>query len=355
MENEFFPYTTRDLMETVQADGFKVDSFFRDNFFKNKFVSSAKFVAFDEIPGNDRALAPFVNPRIGGVHVGLEGYKTNMYEPPAVGNYFTVSPEDVFMRAPGQTEYNTNGGHDYLRFQISKGFKRIEDMISRREEWMCAQALLNGHIEIVGEGVNDDIQFWSRLDAAEQPKTTLTTKWTDASVTPIQVIDDMNEVVDTVAMRSGRTPRRIICGKGVYNAIRNKFAESKLLDMKNVEMGSINPVKITDNVRRLGYLADPGIEIYCYSGLYQDASGKVVPVLPDDVALFIADDIDSVMAYGGFKRGWQADGAPAVLTGERISFEEEIKSLEKGRSIYLQSRPLPILQSTAGFHVLKAI
>lgn len=355
MENNFFPYTTRDLMETVQQEGFKVDSYLRDNFFKNTWVSAAKHVAFDEIPGNDRALAPFVNSRIGGVRIGLEGYKTNMYEPPVVGNYFTVSPEDTYMRAPGQTEYNTNGGHDYLRFQISNGFSRIEDMISRREEWMCAHALIHGHIPIVGEGVSDEIQYWSQLDASEQPKTTLTNKWSETSVTPNDIINDLNEIVDTVVARSGRTPQRLICGKTVYKTLREKFSESKMLDMKNVEMGHIQPMKLTSNVRRLGYLADPGIEIYSYGGLYNDASGKLASVVPDDVCLFMADKVDTVMAYGGFKRGWQNDGAPSILTGQRISFEEPIQSLEKGRSIYLQSRPLPIIQSTAGFHVLKAL
>ena len=61
------------------------------------------------------------------------------------------------------------------------------------------------------------------------------------------------------------------------------------------------------------------------------------------------------MGYGAIAQGWKGDGAPNLVTGSRISFEREHDSIEQGRAIYLESSPLPILQSTDGFHVLKAI
>ena len=38
-------------------------------------------------------------------------------------------------------------------------YQRLDDSISRREEWMCAQALTTGAIQIVGKGVNEEIDF----------------------------------------------------------------------------------------------------------------------------------------------------------------------------------------------------
>ena len=350
-----FPYTTRELMAVVQGKDFKTPAYLRNTFFNNVMLSKTKYVAFDKLPNGDRKMAPFVNRRVGGARIELQGYATEMYEPPVVGNHFTVTPEDAFMRAPGRTEYDLGGPGAFLDYQISTGLRRIENMISRREEWMCAQALVHGHIEIKGNGVSDDIQYWSQLDTAEQPTSTLATSWADSSVTALQVIKDMNSVVDTMVERSGLVPTHIICGRAVYAALLEKFAESKMLDMRNVEMGNVAPRALPNGIRRLGYLAEPGIEIFSYVDRYDDGQGKITPFIPDDVCLFVSPEVNTIMAYGAIANGWDAAGAPNLEVGTRFAFERPHDSLEQGRAIYLQSSPLPILQSTDGFHVLKAI
>lgn len=350
-----FPYKTRDLMAVVQGKEFKTPSYLRNTFFNNAAYSKAKFIAFDKLPNGDRKLAPFVNRRVGGTRIELKGYETQMYTPPVVGNHFTVTPEDAFMRAPGHTEYDTNAPSAYLDQQIARGLRDIENMITRTEEWMCAQALINGEIVIKGEGVDDVVTFWSHLDAAEQPKSELVTKWTDASVTPINIIKDLSAVVDSIVERSGLLPKQLICGRNVYAALLEKLYESKMLDMKNVEMGSIAPQSLGNHVRRLGYLAEPGIEIISYVDRYQDKDGNILPYIPDDVCLFVSPEVHTLMGYGAIANGWDKDGAPNLMVGDRFSFERPHDSLEQGRSIFLESAPLPILQSTDGFHVLKAV
>ena len=353
-EQMAFPYNTRILTGVVQGKEFKTPAYLRDTFFSNVMTSTAKYIAFDKLPDGDRALAPFVNRRVGGKRIELEGYKTEMYEPPVVGNHFTVTPEDAFMRAPGRTEYDLAGPAAFLDYQINSGLRRIENMISRREEWMCAQALISGHIEIKGDGVSEDIQYWSQLPESDQPKTTLSTLWTDAGVTAKEIINDLCTVVDSVVERSGLMPRRIICGKNVYKVLREKLSESKLLDSKYVYMGEVNPQQLPNNVRRLGYLAEPGIEIFTYVDRYSDGE-TVKPMIPDDVALFVSPEINTIMAYGAIANGWTNNGAPNLVSGTRFSFERPHDSLEQGRAIYLQASPLPIIQSIDGFHVLKAV
>lgn len=355
MANEnFFPYTTRVLTTVVQGKEFKSPAYLRDTFFSNVMVSKAKHIAFDLLPDGDRGLAPFVNRRVGGKRIELQGYATKMFEPPVVGNHFTVTPEDAFMRAPGRTEYDLAGPDSYLARQITDGLNRIENMISRREEWMCAQALIHGHIEIKGDGVSDDIHFWDQLPEDEQPKTTLEKLWTEDGVTDINVIDDLSEIVDTIVMRSGLTPRQIICGKDAYKALRNILAKSDLLDSKYVYMGEVAPQALPNGVRRLGYLAEPGLEILSYVDRYNDGD-EVKPMIPDDTILFVSPEVRTIMAYGAIANGWTANGAPNLVTGTRFSFERPHDSLEQGRSIYLQASPLPIVQAIDGFHVLKAV
>ena len=355
MTQAVFPYSTVDLMEVVQGNEFKTPGFFQ-KFFKNTVYSKAKFIAFDELPNGDRKMAPFVHRRIGGKRIELQGYSTKMFTPPVVGDYFTVTPEDAFTRAPGRTEYDTDAPLTYLDQQIARGLRRIENMISRREEWMRAMAILKGEIVIKGEGVDDVVQFWSQLDEAEQPKSTVANSWDGADVKPIDIIKDLSAAVDTIVERSGIVPTQLICGRKVYAALLEKFVESKMLDMRNVNMGNVAPKNDHLNgVRSLGYLAEPGVEIISYVDRYDDGDGKLVPYVDDDVCLLISPEIESFMGYGAIAQGWKDNREPNLVVGDRISFERPHDSLEQGRSIYLQSSPLPILQSTDGFHVLKAI
>lgn len=355
MADAVFPYSTVDLMGVVSGKEFKTPAYLRDTFFSTPVYSKAKFIAFDKLPDGDRTLAPFVNRRVGGKRIELQGYETHMFTPAVVGDYFTVTPEDGFNRAPGHTEYETDAPSAFLDYQINTGLRRIENMITRREEWMCAQALINGKITIKGEGVEDEVSFWAHLDEAEQPTTTLTTKWDDTSVTALDIVNDLATVADTIVERSGLLPKQIICGRKVYTALRNKFIEAKMLDMKNVEMGSIIPKNLQDHVRSLGYIAEPGLNIISYVDRYTDDTGAVMPYIPDDVCLFVSPQVQTLMGYGALANGWDKNGAPNLVTGSRFSFERPHDSLELGRSVFLQSCPLPILQSIDGFHVLKAV
>lgn len=348
-----FPYTTRILTAVVQGHEFKTPSYLRDTFFKNTLVFSTKHVAFDKLPNGNRSMAPFVSRRVGGKLIQLQGYKSEAYEPPVVGNHFVVTPEDAFTRAPGSTEYDAGSPKAYLNQQLNRGLRTIEDMISRREEWMCAQALIKGEIVIEGEGVKDTVKYWSRLDPAEQPVTTLATKWTDAATTVDTLIEDLNTIIDSIVLRCGLVPRKIICGKAVARAISKVLRNSEVFDIKRVEAGSHAPDAYDSGIRYIGYLADPGIEIYSYIDLYEE-NGVVSPLIPDDTVLVVSPKVNTVMAYGAIANGWTSGGAPNLVSGTRFSFEREHDSIEKGRAIFLQAAPLPILQNVDGFHVIKA-
>lgn len=149
-------------------------------------------------------------------------------------------------------------------------------------------------------------------------------------------------------------PRELLCGKNVYKALRQKLATSDMLDIKRVEMGEIRPQQLPSNVRRLGYLAEPGLDILSYVDRYDTGEG-VAPMIPDDLCLLVSPEVHTIMAYGAIANGWTQNGAPNIVSGTRFSFERQHDSLEQGRAIYLQASPLPIIQSIDGFHVIKAV
>ena len=72
-----FPYNTQILTSVVQGKEFKTPAYLRDRFFSNVLVSSAKYIKFDKLPDGDRGLAPFVNRRVGGKRIELQGYRSD--------------------------------------------------------------------------------------------------------------------------------------------------------------------------------------------------------------------------------------------------------------------------------------
>ena len=62
-------------------------------------------------------------------------------------------------RSPGESLYSGKTPAERAVEKIADDFKELQEKIVRREEWMCAQAIFTGKIPIVGEGINEEIDF----------------------------------------------------------------------------------------------------------------------------------------------------------------------------------------------------
>ena len=135
-----------------------VRTFFRDTFFRHTETFPTKSVDVDFKKGN-RALAPFVHPRMPGKTVPNRGYTTKTYTPPMLFPDKVTTVDDLLTRMAGENPYSGRTPADRAVEKLARDFSELDEMITRREEWMCAQALYTGVIPIIGEGINEEINF----------------------------------------------------------------------------------------------------------------------------------------------------------------------------------------------------
>ena len=343
-------FSTRTMLGVVQDNEKKAKTFLRDRYFSNRVTFNTTKIDIDLVGPGKRKLAPFVNPKIGGIVVERDGYKTNSYEAPEVSPMRVTVAEDCLKRSPGETVYSAKSPAQRAAEILGKDLSDLDDMITRREETMCAEALFTGKVTVNGEGYSEVINYWP-TESADQPKTTLATPWSDANA---DVFADLRAARRHVIQQSGVAPTELICSNATVEAMLARLiASGKELDLRRVDMGAIDPQHLPGGVTYWGYLKDSALDIYSYDEWYLDEEGNEVPMVPENVALLASPNVHTTLAYGMvalYKDG--ENSAPHFYEGARIPDSWVQRANPAGRIVQIKSRPLPIVNQVNGFHVL---
>ena len=157
MANEVSIYDPRTMGRVVTKLP-PVHTFFRSTFFRNEETFVTEKVDVDFVKGS-RKVAPYVHPVIGGKTVPNEGYETKSYKPPLVAPDTITTVDNLLNRQPGESIVSGRTPAERAVLKMSSDFKKLRDMIARREELMCTQSIIGGRIPIIGEGLNEVIDF----------------------------------------------------------------------------------------------------------------------------------------------------------------------------------------------------
>lgn len=345
-------FDTRTMLGIVNEFEKKPKTFLRDRYFSHVVTYDTAKIDVDVVGADGRHMAPFVHPKIGGKAVTREGFKVRTYEAPEVSPFMTTDAEDLLKRTPGENIYSSKSPAQRAVEQLGRDLSKLDDRITRREEWMCAQALFTGKIDIVGEGVNDVLNYWPET-VSEQPASTVGTLWTSADATAKGIMADLRAVKDMIHKLGGVTPRELIVGRKVRDAFLNIMTDAKLLDMRKVELGHISPRELPQGVTYYGSILDPSLDIYTYDEWYvNEATGEEQPMVPENKILVASPNVETTRAYGcvALRSGEEV----AFYEGQRIPHSWLMQAPQAGRSVQLKSRPLPIIHQIYGFHVLTA-
>ena len=126
----------------------------------------------------------------------------------------------------------------------------------RREELMCAQTIFTGKIPIIGDGVNEEIDFFftNKETISEAKK-----KWTADTSDPIADLKRWHETVQ----KTGFVNCDIcVMGTGVANAFVGNAKVQKVLDVKNYNLAVIQPRQLPNGTTYLGTIHELGLDIY---------------------------------------------------------------------------------------------
>lgn len=336
MPNEVNIYDPRYLGEVVRQAP-PVHTFFRDTFFTNVKTFPDPRVDIDMVKG-DRQMAAFVSPRAGGKALLGQGYETKSYKPPLVNPCDVTYADQLMKRRPGEHLYSGMTPAQRAAEKLMEDYQRLNDAATRREEWMCARAIVDGQIIVRGEGVDDKIDF----QHTNRETLTGTKQWGKSAAT---ILKDLEAWEEQVRLNGFVNVDMALMGKTALRAFLADEAVLKVLDNRRVEMGQIHPKDLPNGVKYVGHLNSPNLDIYTYSEVFLDdwtvpTAPAVKPLLDDNAVVLISGSAHYVRAYGlitylNKEEQW------VTAQGERVLISY-VEHHPDRRMLELMTRPLPI-------------
>ena len=290
MANEINIYEPRYLAEAVRTAP-PIRTFLRDRFFSNVKTFSTERVDIDIVKGN-RKMAAFVHPMVGGEIVQSEGYETKSYAPPLI-NPAIITTADLFLRRlPGEDIYSGKKPEERAAEKLTDEYNKLNDMTTRREEWMAAQVLTTGQLKVKGKGVDEviDFGFTNKINLEN------TKQWGKSAADTWGNLCDWKQQVS----RNGfANTDMVIMGKQAANLF---MADSKILDLmdkRRFDIGAMAPKELEGGLTYYGHLNLPGVDIYGYDEVYlDDTDNTTKPLIPDNMVVMIPSTANFMRAYG---------------------------------------------------------
>jgi len=330
-------FATRAMVPAMRQDK-KAGRFLLDTLFNRVNISTAETVDIDIIKGK-RRMAPFQSPRIEGKLIEKRGFTTNSYKPGYVKPKFATDASDlVDNRAAGENVYTGENAQNRAVTTLVEELNEHEDLITRREEWMCAQQLVNGYVDVIGEGVNYRVDLL--MDANHKVTLIGADMWTDVASDP----DSDIEAWTTLISKDGGASANIMIGSPTTMNVYVKHAKvASKLNTRRIDLGMIKPEDLGDGVSYYGYVIVNGksIDLYGYEEWAEDDAGVEQPLFADGQVVLTSTMADFRRHYGAIK---DLD-AIEELGSNMVALPRYPKSWKQKdpsvRFVMIQSAPLP--------------
>ncbi len=327
-------FTPRTMLKALTTHT-EVNLFLLATLFNTIETSDTENVDIDIVKGDQR-LAPFVAPIVEGKLVEDQGFKTNTYKPPYIKPKFvTKATQFLKERSVGASIYGGDTPAQRAANRLAKEIVDGQNQITRREEWMAAQALTTGTITVQGDGLDYVIDFGM---AADHKITLLTTdRWTQDGDGESDPIADLKAWSKLIQEDGDANADILIGGYEAIDALVTHANIAEILDTRRIDLGLIDPRQLQKGVVYFGTIKATGvnIDVYSYTASYSDENGDRQYYIPINRVVLTSRDAD-------FRRNF---AAIQDLDANFVPLPIFIKSWEEkdpsGRVVLMQSAPLP--------------
>ena len=340
------PRTMGKLVERMP----KVRTFIKSTFFRNVETFDTEKIDVDFKKGN-RQLAPFVHKKIGGVTIANEGYQTNSYEPPLVAPNKITTVDNILKRTPGESLYNGKSPNQRAVEKLQRDFTELDEMITRREEWMCCQALFTGKIPIMdknGKEIQAEIDFnFTNKEVLAAAK-----KWKTTQGGKIAQLKKWREKVQ----KTGFVNCNIcLMGADALDAFLTDEEVQKVLDVRRFEVAVIAPKELPNGATYIGTIHEIAMDIYTYNEWFLDnwtdkEKPEDKPLLPPNIVALLSTEATYSMYYGGVGIVDEKGNTIAVAEGARIP-EQWVERRPARRFVQLSSAPICVPHEVDSWYI----
>lgn len=275
-------------------------TFFRDRYFPTDpqtdiFAADKVLVEYME---GDRRLAPFVVQRKGDIPIGRKGYEVHEFEPPYIAPSRLLTLDDLRKRGFGEALYAGSTAAERAAALQIRDLSDLDRRITRREEWMAAQTMINNgcsavaYIDDTTKGVPFDIYYYDTT--GDNPTIyTVADEWDD---TDGDFFGDVEAMCADLAER-GLPVTDLVVGSAVAQFILSNEKLAKLLDNRRMEFGRLAPEIRSPGVSWLGRLNFGGfdLDIFVVRETYVDDAGKTQYYFPTKSAMVTTPNCGHMM------------------------------------------------------------
>jgi len=297
------PYNI-DLFDTYYMIGMMQEvvpkqTFFRDRYFPTNpsvdvFAADKVLVEYKD---GDRKMAPFVVPRAGDIAIARAGYEVSEFEPAHILPSRILTLDDLNRRGFGEALYaGSTPAERAVALQL-QDLTDLDNRISRREEWIASQTMINNGCSMVAYIDNQttgqiyDIFYYDKtgsnpaLYTVSDEWDNMGNFWSDVETMCAQLADRGLPVLD------------LVVGSDVGQYIQTDEKTSKRLDNRRSEFGTIAPKNLSPGVSWLGRLNFGGFELDIFSvrETYVDTNGITQKYFPSKSAMVTAPNCGHMM------------------------------------------------------------
>ena len=313
--NFFDTYYMAGMVEEIVPE----TTFFRSRYFNETDEFSTEKVLVEYMDG-DRKMAPFVDPRAGDIPIEREGYKLYEFTAPMIAPSRVLTIDDLQKRGFGEAIYaNSTAAERARRLQV-RDLTDLTRRITRREEWMAAQTMINNgvtiqeYIDAATTGRQLPIYFYDTT-GSNPANYTVGTPW--ATFAAMQA--DVEAMCDGLA-ESDLPVADLILGSTVWATVKQFADLQNLLDKRHEYIGDLESKIVAPGVTHVGALDFNGymLNIFVPKQRYKDDSSNLMQsFFPAKSALVTAPNCGK-RYYGGITQIPYGSDELETFVGQRI-------------------------------------
>ena len=287
-------YTLAGVIETIKP----LNTFWRDLCFRAQQNFDTPYIDFDMV-SKGRRLAPFVAPTVQGKVMKSQGFSTKRFTPAYIKEKRTYDPTATFKRRPGE-KYAGDMSPSARRDAIVAGLLADQrEAIERRQEWMCAQAVLTGGLTIASPEYGNVVIDFGR--AANQTIVLAGgATWAVTNDATVNVVDDLETWASLILESSGYAASDVVMGLEAWKVFRKKQAVKDALDTNYRGSDAALSIFTPTDGAAVQYRGMIGpFRIWTYNDVYEDDSGTLQPLMNQkSVCVLNPAGLEGVRAFG---------------------------------------------------------
>ena len=336
----FSTYTLLALIE----ESVPAPSFFRDRYFPTGegdiFASDKVLVEYSK---GGQKMAAFVDTQVGDIPVGREGYTVTEFEPPRIAPSRLLSLDDLNKRGFGEALLAGSTPAQRAARLTQRDLTELGDMITRREEWMAVQTMINNACTIqsmIDGATQGQQQYVKYFDSSSDHTYTINPKWDANGGDFFGDVKAMCRMLNKRGLRAAD----LVLGTDVADAILGLSEVRELLNKNSgIIVGQIEEeLSQYVGVSYMGTLNFGGfrLSLICVDEQYDDGTGTMTNYFPAKSAMVTAPGCGH-MVYGQVTQIDYGDTEFTSHAGRRIP-RFSIDQDKDIRKLRVTARPLAV-------------